>query len=58
MDALNESNEVSETKQKSKFLLNLSTVLSILLLIVGFDSFTEKEHLDAGVDLSGEGRDD
>lgn len=58
MDALNESTDLSESKQQSKFLLSFSTVLSILLLIVGFDTFTEKEHLDAGVDLGGEGREE
>ncbi len=56
MDVLNESNNLSESKQQSNFLLSFSTVLGILLLIAGFDTFTEKEHLDAGVDLGGEGR--
>jgi len=57
MDALN-NNGLSESKQNSSFVLGLSTILGIFLWIVGFDTLTEKERLDAGVDLGGEGRDD
>jgi hypothetical protein len=57
MDALN-NNDLPESKRNSSLLLGFSTLLSIFLWIIGFDTLTEKEHLDAGVDLSGEGRDE
>ncbi len=57
MDALN-NNDLPESKQNSSFIVRLSTLLSIFLWVVGFDTLTEKERLDAGVDLGGEGRDE
>jgi hypothetical protein len=57
MDALN-NNDLPESKQNSSFLLGVSTLLSIFLWIIGFDTLTEKERRDAGVDLGGEGRDE
>ena len=42
----------------AKFVLRLSTLLGIFLWIVGFDTLTEKERLEAGVVLDGEGRDE
>lgn len=55
MRALND-NDLLESKQNSSFMLGVSTLVSIFLWIVGFDTLTEKERRDAGVDLGGEGR--
>ena len=55
MRALND-NDLLESKQNSSFMLGVSTLVSIFLWIVGFDTLTEKERLDAGVDLGCEGR--
>jgi hypothetical protein len=57
MDALTENNDVMETKKPSLFLTGLSSALSLLLCVVGFDTTTKEKRIDAGVDLGGEGRD-
>jgi hypothetical protein len=57
MDALS-NKELSESKQNESFVVNLSSILGFFLWVIGLDTLTKKERKDAGVNLSGEGRDE